>query len=67
MADREPPPIPFRKERAVAGLALVGLAIVLALIDAISTDYELDPVKFALILGTGAVFMGVDALAKLIR
>jgi hypothetical protein len=57
---------PFRRERAYGGLALIGLVIVLALIDAFSAEFTVDPIELALILGSGLVLLGVEAGNKLL-
>lgn len=56
----------YGKARIAAGLALVGLAIALALLDAIRADYALDSIQFGLVLGTGLLFLGVEAGRRLI-
>jgi len=57
---------PFRRERALAGLALIALVIVLGLIDAVSPGFQVDPIELALLLGSGLVLLGVEAGNRLI-
>lgn len=56
----------YGRARVVAGLALIGLVILLTILDAIRTDYQLDPIELGLILGTGLVLLGVEAGRKLL-
>ena len=55
---------PFSRERGIAGLLMIGLAVVLALIDPFLPDFTVDPVEYALIVGTGCLLLGVEG-AKL--
>lgn len=60
-------PGPFIRPRVAGGLALVGLVIVLAISDAYSTDYAIDPITLGILLGAGLLLLGVDAGKGLIR
>lgn len=57
----------FTRARQTGGLALFSLAIAVMLIDAIRTDYSVDTIQLGLILGTGAVLLGVDAVRGLLK
>ena len=50
-----------------AGLALVALVVFLAIIDAFSTTFALDPIVLGLILGAAGAFLYVGALGKLLK
>jgi hypothetical protein len=56
----------YGRARIAAGLMLIGLVIVLALIDALSFDYSVDSIQLGLLLGTGLVLLGVEAGRKLL-
>lgn len=43
------------------------LAIAVMLIDAVSPDYSADTIQLGLVLGTGSVLLGVDAVKKVLR
>lgn len=67
MADNgERVPPPFNRERAIGGSFLIGLVGVLEVIDAFRPDYQLDPFPLFLMLGTGAVLLGVDAVRRIV-
>ena len=55
----------YGRARIIAGLALIGLVIALALIDAINDRYSVDSIQLGLLLGTGLVLLGVEAGRKL--
>lgn len=57
----------FVRPRIVVGVLLFGLVAVLALIDAISPDYQLDSIQLGLMLGTGGVILGVEPLRRLLK
>lgn len=57
---------PFSQARAIGGLALLGLVIVLALIDAISPAFNVDSIQLGLLLGTSLLLLGVEAGRKLL-
>lgn len=63
--DNEATPF-YGKARIAGGLALIGLVIVLALLDAFRTDYSVDSIQLGLLLGTGLVLLGVEAGRKLL-
>jgi hypothetical protein len=56
----------FARARSAAGLIMVGLVVILAIIDAMSETFTLDTIQFGLLLGTGLLFLGVDAGKRLI-
>ena len=58
--DAKPPY--YGRARIAGGLALIAVAVILALIDAFSLEYALDSITFGLILGTGAVLLGAEAI-----
>lgn len=64
-ADHGPPY--FGRARTAAGLILVGLIAVLALLDALSRDFEVDSIQLGLLLGTALLFLGVEAGRRLLR
>lgn len=45
---------------------LIGAAIILMLIDSLSRDYSLDSIQLGLMLGTGSVLLGVEAIRKVV-
>ena len=55
----------YGRARVAAGLALIGLVIVLTVFDAASTSYQLDSIQLGLLLGTGLVLLGVEAGRRL--
>ncbi len=57
----------FIRPRILVGVLLYVLVAVLALIDALSPDYNLDSIQLALMLGTGGVILGVEPLRKLLK
>lgn len=50
----------YRSARIGAGLALVGVIVVILLVDALSADYEASPVVLTVLLGTITALMGVQ-------
>lgn len=56
----------FGRARSVAGLAIIGLVIVLAIVDAISDTFSVDSIQLGLLLGTALLFLGVEAGRKLL-
>jgi hypothetical protein len=54
----------YGRARVAGGLILIGLAAVLMVIDALSVDYSVDSIQLGLILGTGSVLLGVEAIRK---
>ena len=46
---------------------LFGLAISVMLLDALRPDYSVDTIQLGLVLGTGAVSLGVDAARRLLK
>ena len=57
----------FLRARTVAGLLIYLLVAVLALIDTVNPDYQLDSIQLGLMLGTGGVLLGVEPLRKLLK
>lgn len=56
----------FGTARTIAGLVLVVVAAILAILDAFLPDYSVDSIQLGLILGTGLLFLGVEAGRKLL-
>lgn len=56
---------PFARPRVIGALLLLGTACILAILDALPIDYELDNVTFFLMLGTGSVLLGVEAIRRI--
>lgn len=56
----------FGRARIIAGLALIGLVVVLSLVDAVSPDFSMDSIQLGLLLGTGLLFLGVEAGRRLV-
>lgn len=63
----DPGAIDLSKPRVVAGLALIGAAIVLTFVDAYSVDFKMDPIELGLMLGSGMLLLGVEAAKALFR
>lgn len=57
----------YTKARTVGGLALIGVAVVIAMIDALRTDVTIDPFQFYGVLGAGLLLLGVRGLDRFIR
>jgi hypothetical protein len=57
----------FIRPRILVGILLYVLVAALALIDAVSPDYNLDSIQLALMLGTGGVILGVEPLRRLLK
>ena len=57
----------YRQARIRGGLALIGLAIVLMLIDAATPDFTVDSIQLGLVLGTALALLGVEAGRKLLN
>ena len=57
----------FRRARTAAGLLLVGLVVILAVLDASSREFSIDSVQLGIMLGTALLFLGVEAGRKLFR
>jgi len=58
---------PYRRARIAAGLALVGLVVVLAVIDALSPAFNADTVQLVLFTGTAMALLGVEAWRSLLK
>jgi hypothetical protein len=56
----------YGRARIAGGLMLIGAAILLMLIDSLSRDYSLDSIQLGLMLGTGSVLLGVEAIRKVV-
>ena len=56
---------PFNRERAIGGLFLIGLVGILAMVDAFRPDYQLEAFPLFLMLGTGALLLGVEGIRRL--
>ena len=50
-----------------AGVLLVALVVFLAVIDAFSTTFALDPIVLGLLLGAAGAFLYVGALGRLLK
>lgn len=59
-------PYNYGRARVAGGLLLIATVVALALIDAISIDYSVDSIQLGLLLGTGSVLLGVEAIRKYI-
>ena len=57
----------FFRARVAAGLALVGLVVALFILDALSTQFNLDSIQLGLVLGSALLFLGVEAGRSLLR
>ena len=57
----------FVRARVAAGLGLIGLVILLAMVDALSPNFSLDSIALGLLLGASLLFLGVEAGRKFIR
>lgn len=57
----------YGRFRRGGGGLLILAAVALALIDAASAAYQVDPIVLGLLLGTGSVLLGVDAGKALLR
>lgn len=55
----------YGKARIRLAALLIGTACLLAIIDALSAEYEVSIGVLGLILGTAGVFLGVEVLRKL--
>ena len=58
---------PYVKARIVGGLALILGVILLTLIDAWSDKYTFEIGPMFLMLGTGSVLLGVEAIRRIIN
>lgn len=63
-ADSGKPSEQFSRPRQAAGLFCFILVGVLAVIDALSLDYALELGPMGLLIGTGAVLLGVEGVRK---
>jgi hypothetical protein len=50
----------YSEVRRIGGLILIGLVFVLALWDAASPEFHLDPIELGLLLGAGLLLFAVD-------
>jgi hypothetical protein len=50
----------YSQVRRIGGLLLLGLVFVLALWDAASPEFALDPIELGLLLGAGLLLFSVD-------
>lgn len=55
------------RPRIIGGLLLLSLVVVLALVDAFRTDFNMDTIQFGLILGTSLAMLGLDVGKQLLR
>ena len=58
---------PYVKARIIAGLVLIFGVLFLALIDAMSDTYSFELGPMGLMLGTGTILLGVEAVRKIIN
>lgn len=63
----EPSALGLSSARVIAGLSLIGAAIVLMFVDAYSIDFKMDPIELGLMLGSGMLLLGVEAAKALLR
>ncbi len=66
MAGEGPRRGPYDRPRVIAAGALTGLVVVLAVMDALSPEYQLGEVTLAALLGAIAALLGIEA-ADVIR
>lgn len=66
MAGNASDPSPYVKARIVAGLVLIFGVLLLAFVDAISDTYSFELGPMGLMLGTGTILLGVEAVRKII-
>lgn len=57
----------FTTARTFGGLALIVAAVLIALIDAVRVDVEIDPFQFFGIVGAGCLLLGVRGLERIVR
>ena len=57
---------PFNRPRTIGGLLLIASAVVLLTIDAFSSQYAVDTITLALLLGTASVLLGVEGIRRVI-
>lgn len=62
-----PSPENFTKARTFGGVLLITFAAIIAFIDTIRPDVNVDPIQFFLILGSGLLLLGVRGLERFIR
>lgn len=67
MAGNGSDPSPYVKARIVAGLVLIFGVLILSLIDSVSTDWTFEIGPMGLMLGTGTILLGVEAVRKIIN
>lgn len=63
----EPDDSPYRIPRVVGGMALIALVVVLAVVDALRTDFTADTIQLVLFVGTALALLGVEAWRSLLR
>lgn len=56
----------YGRARITGGLLLIGLVFLLAILDAVRIDYNVDSIQLGLMLGSGLVLLGVEAGRKLL-
>jgi hypothetical protein len=62
-----PPPELFTKMRAIGGLAFCAAAVIIAVIDALRVDVEINGFQFFLLCGTGALLLGVQGIERFMK
>jgi hypothetical protein len=55
----------FRLARIGAAAALIGVLVAILVIDAASTEYQVDPIVITALLGTLGTLLGIEGLASL--
>lgn len=66
MAGNGSDPSPYVKARIVAGLILISGVLILAIIDAMSDTYSFELGPMGLMLGTGTILLGVEAIRRIV-
>lgn len=60
--DHEPRRGDYRAARIGAAVALVGVVVFIAIVDALSTGYQADPFVLTAFLGTIGALLGIEAI-----
>lgn len=60
-------PLPFAQARTVAGLAFAAAACLIAIIDALRPEVEVDGFQFFLLCGTAGLLLGVQGIERFMK